>query len=86
MSGVTSRPAVRLADEGGYEVEHFVEGDAVEEVLAYVQYDKRALSERVRRTIERALRDGRIGLEDSALLRKRFDQGLAEYTYLSDES
>ena len=50
-----------------------------------VQYDKRALSERVRRTIEGALRAGRISLEDSALLRKRYDQGLNDYTYLSDE-
>ena len=77
---------MRLDDDGGYTVEHFVEGDAVTEVLSYVQYDKRALSERVRRTIERALREGRISLEDSALLRRRYDQGLNDYTYLSDES
>ena len=86
LFGDTDAVHVRLDEDGGYSVEHFVEGDAVEEVLAYVQYDKRALSERVRRTIERALREGRIGLEDSALLRRRFDQGLAEYTYLSDQS
>jgi arginine decarboxylase len=68
-----------------YTVEHFVEGDAVSEVLSYVQYDKRNLAERVRRTIERALREDRISLEDSALLRRRFDEGLNGYTYLHDE-
>ena len=26
-----------------------------------------------------------VGLEDSALLRRRYDQGLADYTYLRDE-
>lgn len=68
-----------------YSVEHYVEGDAVTEVLSYVQYDRRDLTERVRRTIERALRDGRISLEDSALLSRRYSEGLNDYTYLRDE-
>jgi len=55
----------------------------VDEVLSYVQYDKRELIEKVRRTIEAALRAGTITLEDSARLRKRYEQGLQEYTYLS---
>lgn len=86
LFGDTDAVHVRLDQDGGYSVEHYVEGDAVDEVLAYVQYDRRALSERVRRTIERALRAGKISLEDSALLRRRYDQGLNDYTYLSDES
>jgi arginine decarboxylase len=63
-------------------VEHVVEGDAVADVLTYVQYDWRNLAERVRRTIEQALREGRISLEDSKRLRMRYRQGLEEYTYL----
>jgi arginine decarboxylase len=59
-----------------------VEGDAVADVLTYVQYDWRNLAERVRRTIEQALREGRISLEDSKRLRMRYRQGLEEYTYL----
>lgn len=85
LFGDTDAVHVRLDGERGYAVEHLVEGDAVSEVLSYVQYDRRALSERVRRTIENALRDGRISLEDSALLRRRYDEGLADYTYLKDE-
>ena len=85
LFGDTDAVHVRLDGDGGYEVEHLVEGDAVTEVLSYVQYDRRTLSERVRRTVERALREGRISLEDSALLRRRYDQGLNGYTYLSDE-
>jgi arginine decarboxylase len=57
----------------------------VTEVLSYVQYDRRALTERVRKLIEQALRDGKISLEDSALLRRRYNQALADYTYLRDE-
>jgi arginine decarboxylase len=54
----------------------------VADVLTYVQYDWRTLAERVRRTIEQALREGRISLEDSKRLRMRYRQGLEEYTYL----
>ena len=86
LFGDTDAVHVRLDDEGGYSVKHLVEGDSVNEVLAYVQYDRRSLTERVRRTIESALRAGTIGLEDSALLRRRYEQGLSEYTYLSHES
>jgi arginine decarboxylase len=86
LFGDTDAVHVRLDDQGGYSVKHLVEGDNVTEVLSYVQYDRRVLSERVRKTIERALHEGSIGLEDSALLRRRYDQGLAEYTYLSDET
>jgi arginine decarboxylase len=86
LFGDTDAVHVRLDEEGGYVVEHLVEGDDVTEVLSYVQYDRRILSERVRKTIERALRAGRISLEDSALLRRRYEQGLGEYTYLLHES
>jgi arginine decarboxylase len=52
-------------------------------VLSYVQYDQKQLVERVRRTIEAALREGTISLEESARLRKQYEQGLQEYTYLT---
>jgi arginine decarboxylase len=83
LFGDTDAVHVRLDGEGGYHVEHVVEGDSVEEVLAYVQYDRRTLVETVRRTIEQALRRGQISIEESAQLRRRFEQGLSEYTYLS---
>lgn len=85
LFGDTDAVHVRLDEEGGYSIEHYVEGDAVTEVLSYVQYEKRTLSERVRKTIERSLRQGHISLEDSARLRRRYDQGLADYTYLSND-
>lgn len=86
LFGDTDAVHVRLDGDQTYSVEHFVEGDNVTDVLSYVQYDRRNLAERVRKLIERALRDGKIGLEDSALLRRRYDQGLSDYTYLRDEN
>ena len=74
---------VRLDADGHVSIEHEVEGDGVDEVLHYVQYDRKTLTEKVRRTCERALREGRMSLEDSARLRRRYEQALSEYTYLS---
>jgi arginine decarboxylase len=83
LFGDTDAVHVRLDDDGSYRVEHVVEGDEVSNVLSYVEYDRRALIEKVRRTIEGALHRGQISLEESARLRKRYEQGLDEYTYLS---
>jgi len=81
LFGDTDAVHVRLADDGHYVVEHVVEGDCVTDVLDYVQYDRRALVEKVRRTVEGALRKGEISLEESTRLRKRYEQGLEDYTY-----
>ncbi len=86
LFGDTDAVHIRIEEEGRYSVEHVVEGDTVEEVLSYVQYDHKILSEKVRRAIEAAMRRGDIGLEDSALLRRRYEQGLREYTYLSQDT
>jgi len=83
LFGDTDAVHVRLDEQGRTIVEHVVEGDEVHEVLSYVEYDQRQLVERVRRTIEAALREGTISLEESARLRKQYEQGLQEYTYLT---
>jgi arginine decarboxylase len=85
LFGDTDAVHVRMAEDGHYVVEHVVEGDDVSSVLGYVQYDRRALVEKVRRTIEDALRRGDISLEESARLRKRYEQGLKGYTYHSPD-
>ena len=43
------------------------------------------LVERARRAIEIALREKRITVEESARLRRRYEQGLSGYTYLEVE-
>jgi len=86
LFGDTDAVHVRLGRDGRYEVEHVVEGDSVTDVLRYVQYDKGTLIEKVRRTIEVAMRAGEISLEDSARLRRHYEQGLHEYTYLDRDA
>ena len=79
--------AVHIAlDEQGYRIEHVVEGDSVSEVLAYVQYQKEPLMRRMRQAAEDALRRGLLTMEESALLVRRYEEGLSGYTYLEQES
>jgi arginine decarboxylase len=82
LFGDTDAVHVRLGSGDRVEIEHLVEGDSVEEVLGYVQYAKAELVERARRAIELALRENRISVEESARLRRRYEQGLSGYTYL----
>jgi arginine decarboxylase len=86
LFGDTNAVHVQLDDEGGYTVDHIVEGDTVEDVLAYVQYERRPLIEKVRQIIEGALRSNDITLEESARLLERYEQGLKGYTYLSGQT
>ena len=83
LFGDTDAVHVRVDDDGQYEIEHVVEGEDVTEVLRYVEYDPAQLIEKVRRTIETAMRRGAINLADSAHLRHLYEQGLKEYTYLT---
>ncbi|HXV36810.1 MAG TPA: biosynthetic arginine decarboxylase [Myxococcota bacterium] len=85
LFGDTNAVHVKLDDQGGYTIEHIVEGDAVQDVLGYVQYERRRLIEKVRQIIEGALRTNQISLEESARLLERYEQGLKEYTYLAGQ-
>ena len=84
LFGDTNAVHVSL-DHNGYRIEHVVEGDSVTEVLSYVQYDRRQLLQCMRQANEEALRKGLLTFEESALLMRRFDEGLAGYTYLEED-
>ena len=66
----------------GYVIDHVVEGDTVNEVLGYVQYDRPTLVRQVRNAVERALSRKTITLEESRLLLRYYEDGLNGYTYL----
>ena len=51
---------MRLDEDGSPLLEHAIEGDDVSDVLKFVQYDRKHLIERVRRTSVEALRRGAV--------------------------
>jgi arginine decarboxylase len=82
LFGDTTAIHLTLDEKFGYHIDSVVEGDTVSEVLGYVQYERGELIRRVRAAAEIAVRTGKVSMEESALLLKRFEEGLTDYTYL----
>ena len=82
LFGDTNCIYVELAEDR-YRVKHVEGGDAVSEVLAYMEFDKRDLLQRVRKSCEDSMWHNKITPEETALLLKRYEEGLNSYTYLA---
>ena len=58
-----------------------ISGDTVAEVLSYVEYDIGDMVDLMRRTAERAVRQGLITPEDRRAIMSAYENGLRGYTY-----
>jgi arginine decarboxylase len=85
LFGDTNAIHISMDEQHGYRIERVIEGDSVTEVLSYVQYDKQDLIRRMRNRLEQAVRAGKVNMRESALLMRRYEEGLAAYTYLADD-
>ncbi len=84
LFGDTNAVHVRLGDQNEPILDAFVPGDTVREVLDYVQFNSRVLLEQFRKDVEAALREGRMGFEESGRLLRFYEDGLHGYTYLEE--
>ena len=84
LFGDTNAVHVSLDDDGEINVDTVIKGDTVREVLHYVQYSADELSARMRKDVERAVRAGKISLEESRQLLGFYESGLEGYTYLEE--
>jgi arginine decarboxylase len=82
LFGDTNAVHVSLDENGEVVLETVVQGDTVREVLNYVQYSAQALIDAFRKDVETAVREQRIGYEESGRLLKFYEEGLQGYTYL----
>jgi arginine decarboxylase len=82
LFGDSNAVHVRVSSDGSYDLAHVVEGDRVSEVLHYVQFQAEDLANRVRASLEAAVRRGEVGLSESKQLLRLFREGLEGYTYL----
>ncbi|MCB0338026.1 MAG: biosynthetic arginine decarboxylase [Bdellovibrionales bacterium] len=85
LFGDTNVVHAEIGDDGEVEVHNVIEGDTVREVLSYVQYDPPMLVEKLRQSMERAMKEGRLTNEESAHLQRRYKQALDGYTYYQNE-
>jgi arginine decarboxylase len=84
LFGDTNAVHVSLGENSEVILETLIKGDTVREVLDYVEFNADSLLASFRRDVETAVRDGRIGYEESGRLLRFYEEGLSGYTYLED--
>ncbi|MGF1632495.1 MAG: biosynthetic arginine decarboxylase [Phycisphaerae bacterium] len=82
LLGDTNAVHVTVDELGRVSVDEVVEGDTVNEVLAYVQYNSTELMRSMRKVVEAALKDRKISIDESRQLLRFYEEGLKGYTYL----
>ena len=82
LFGDTHVVHVRLHDEGGWWIEEIVKGDTANKVLEYMEYDVAELYPALTRDCERAIRDGRMTIAESQMLKRFYESELDGYAYL----
>jgi arginine decarboxylase len=82
LFGDTHVVHIRLHDQGGWWIEEIVKGDTANKVLEYMEYDVAELPPALARDCERAIRDGRMTIAESQLLKRFYEKELDGYAYL----
>ena len=83
LLGDTNAVHVSMDEHGVACIDEVIEGDTVTEVLRYVQFSGEDLMRQMRKSIEKAVRDNKIDLDESRALLKFYETGLKSYTYLT---
>jgi arginine decarboxylase len=81
LLGDTNIVTVRIREGGEFDFVGELEGDTVEDILDYVEYDTKALFARFRETAENAVRLGRITPTERRMTLQAYKNGLRGYTY-----
>ena len=84
LFGDTNAVHVRLNDDGEVVLDTVINGDRVQDVLKYVNYDTDALIHNFRSDVEKAMRKNRLTDEEAGRLTKFYEAGMRDYTYLKD--
>ena len=77
---------ISLGDSGNVILESVIKGDTVREVLNYVQFHADLLVRKLHDSVESAVSEGRMNLEEYGRLLCFYEEGLHGYTYLEDPS
>ncbi len=81
LFGDTNNVHVTLDENDSVQIDTVIKGDTVREVLSYVEYNSSELLAWIRRDVERALRRGRITIDESASFLRSYEATLGAYTY-----
>ncbi|WP_136796143.1 MULTISPECIES: biosynthetic arginine decarboxylase [Desulfosediminicola] len=85
LFGDTNVVSIHVNDDGSYKFIRELEGDSVADVLSYVEYDLRAIKNRLKLIAENAIHKGFITPRERKSILSKFDEGLRGYTYFEKE-
>ena len=75
--------AVHLSvKDGSYHIDQIIDGETVEEVLEYVQYNPKKLVRQLEIWVTKSVKQGKISLEEGKEILNNYRSGLYGYTYL----
>jgi arginine decarboxylase len=81
LFGDTNVVSVRLEKDGTFELVSEIEGDRVEDVLSYVEYNIKDMQVKFRKSAENAVKEGLITPIERREIMTSYDNGLRGYTY-----
>ncbi|EAT12991.1 biosynthetic arginine decarboxylase [Bermanella marisrubri] len=81
LFGDTHVVSVAIREDGRFDFVREIHGDSIADVLSYVEYDPRIMSEELRQRAEKAVRQGRITPARRKQMLKAFKASLDGYTY-----
>jgi len=82
LFGDTHAVHLSVDETGQWRFDQVIEGDTVDEVTSYVQYERKDLIDRVRRATEDSIRAKSISRREAAKILTFYREGLDGYTYL----
>ena len=77
---------ISLDADGGFDIEHETEGDTIAQVLSYVEYDPNDCLATFRKTVERAVKAGRVNATERRVMIAAYKDSLAGSTYFGSGS
>lgn len=81
LFGDTNAAHITVKD-GTYHIDQIIDGETVEEVLDYVQYNPKKLVRQLEVWVTKSVKQGRISLEEGKEFLSNYRSGLYGYTYL----
>ena len=81
LFGDTNAVHVSVKD-GNYHIDQIIDGETVEEVLDYVQYNPKKLVRQLEIWVTKSVKNGKISLEEGKEFLSNYRSGLYGYTYL----
>ncbi len=85
LFGDTNVVSIHVNEDGSYQFIRELEGDSVADVLSYVEYDLRAIKNRLKYIAEDAIHHGYITARERKSILADFEEGLRGYTYFEKE-